>query len=209
MKEHRMASVRPHVVALGGNATPGGSAERLLRHALERCEAHGADTTLFAGPDIDLPMYAPHRSERDPKAEALIAALRKANGIIVASPGYHGTVSGLVKNALDYVQDMANDDAVYFDGRSVGLIAVAGGWQATGTTLGTLRSITHALRGWPTPMAVTVNSSQPVFCDEGNVIDAAVAQQLDIMARQVVKFAEMQAVYATFEGSGDVRACRG
>jgi len=188
---------KPRVVALGGNATPGGSAERLLRHALARCEAHGAQTALFAGPAIDLPMYAPHRSERDPKAQALIGALRQANGIIIASPGYHGTVSGLVKNALDYVQDMAGDDAAYFDGRSVGLIAVAGGWQATGTTLGTLRSITHALRGWPTPMAVTVNSSQPVFCDEGHVVDAAIATQLDLMAQQVVKFAEMQAMHAS------------
>lgn len=200
MIERPMNSARPRVVALGGNATPGGSAERLLRHALARCEAYGAETSLFAGPAIDLPMYAPHRAERDAKAQALIAALRQANGIIIASPGYHGTVSGLVKNALDYAQDMAGDDAAYFDGRSVGLIAVAGGWQATGTTLGTLRAITHALRGWPTPMAVTVNSSQPVFCDEGSVIDASVAQQLDIMAGQVVKFAEMQAAHATVEG---------
>lgn len=197
MIERPMNSAKPRVVALGGNATPGGSAERLLRHALARCEAYGAETSLFAGPAIDLPMYAPHRSERDTKAQALIAALRQANGIIIASPGYHGTVSGLVKNALDYVQDMAGDEAAYFDGRSVGLIAVAGGWQATGTTLGTLRSITHALRGWPTPMAVTVNSSQPVFCDDGNVIDAAIANQLDLMAQQVVKFAEMQAMHAS------------
>lgn len=200
MIERPMNSGKPRVVALGGNATPGGSAERLLRHAMARCEAYGAETTLFAGSAIDLPMYAPHRSERDPKAKALIAALRQANGIIIASPGYHGTVSGLVKNALDYAQDMAGDDAAYFDGRSVGLIAVAGGWQATGTTLGTLRSIAHALRGWPTPMAVTVNSSQPVFCDEGNVIDAGISNQLDLMAQQVVKFAEMQAMHASVAG---------
>lgn len=201
MIERPMTSTKPRVVALGGNATPGGSAERLLHHALSRCEAYGAVTSLFAGPAIDLPMYAPHRSERDAKAKALIAALRQANGIIIASPGYHGTVSGLVKNALDYVQDMAGDEAAYFDGRSVGLIAVAGGWQATGTTLGTLRSITHALRGWPTPMAVTVNSSQPVFCDAGHVVDAGIANQLDLMAQQVVKFAEMQAMHASVTGS--------
>ena len=47
---------RPRIVALGGNATTGGSAERLLRHALARCEARGADTMLFAGEAIDLPL---------------------------------------------------------------------------------------------------------------------------------------------------------
>jgi len=195
MIERRIGAHRPHIVGLGGNATPGGSAERLLVHALARCEAQGATTALFAGPAIDLPMYAPHRSDRCPKAQAMIAALREADGIVIASPGYHGTVSGLVKNALDYVQDMAGDAAAYFDGRSVGLIAVAGGWQATGSTLATLRSITHALRGWPTPMAVTVNSAQPVFGDDGAVADAGIASQLDLMARQVMTFADMQRLH--------------
>lgn len=187
-----MGAEAARIVGLGGNAIPGGSAERLLRRALDSCEALGAETLLFTGPAIDLPMYAPHRAERDERAQALITALRGATGVIIASPGYHGTVSGLVKNALDYAQDMAGDDAPYFDGRAVGLIAVAGGWQATGSTLATLRSITHALRGWPTPMAVTVNSSQPVFDDCGCVTDASVSAQIDLMANQVIGFSQMR-----------------
>lgn len=190
---------RPRIVALGGNATAGGSAERLLRHALARCEAQGAETMIFAGDAIDLPMYAPHRSERCTKVQALMAALRDADGIIVASPAYHGTVSGVVKNALDYAQDLVSDAQPYFDGRAVGLIAVAGGWQAAGSTLATLRSITHALRGWPTPMAVTANSSQPLFDPDGLLVDPGIEQQLDIMAQQVVLFANMKAKYAAAE----------
>jgi len=187
---------RPRIVALGGNATAGGSAERLLRHALARCEALGAEVLLLAGEAIDLPLYAPHRSERCSRAQALLMALRGADGIIVASPAYHGTVSGAVKNALDYVQDLVADTQPYFDGRAVGLIAVAGGWQAAGSTLATLRAITHALRGWPTPMAVTANSSQPLFDPDGMLTDQGIASQLEIMAGQVVTFARMKAAYA-------------
>ena len=186
---------RPRIVALGGNATTGGSAERLLRHALARCEARGADTMLFAGEAIDLPLYAPHHSERCARAEALTGALRDADGIIVASPAYHGTVSGVVKNVLDYAQDLVTDAQPYFDGRAVGLIAVAGGWQAAGSTLATLRSITHALRGWPTPMAVTANSSQPLFDPDGLLTDGGIAAQIDIMTSQVMTFARMKAAY--------------
>lgn len=184
---------RPRIVALGGNATAGGSAERLLRHALTRCETLGADIALLSGEAIDLPLYAPHRSERCGRAQALLAALRDADGIIVASPAYHGTVSGVVKNALDYVQDLVSDAQPYFDGRAVGLIAVAGGWQAAGSTLATLRSITHALRGWPTPLGVTVNSSQSIFDPDGDLVDETIRQQLGLMAEQVVLFAEMKA----------------
>jgi len=196
MIERPVSAHRPRIVALGGNATAGGSAERLLHYALARCEVYGADVMLFAGEAIDFPLYAPHRSERCSKARALLEALRDADGIIVASPAYHGTVSGVVKNALDYVQDLVSDAQPYFDGRAVGLIAVAGGWQAAGSTLATLRSITHALRGWPTPLGVTANSSQPLFDSDGVVADRGISGQLDILAQQVVAFVRMKAAYA-------------
>lgn len=183
------------IVGLGGTGAPNGTTERLLRCTLDRCETLGAETLMFDGAALDIPMYAPMVSERDAKTRAMIAGLRRANGIIIASPGYHGTVSGLIKNALDYVQDMAEDEAVYFEGRAVGLIAVAAGWQATGTTLATLRSITHALRGWPTPMAVAVNSIQPVFDENGEPGDRGVDTQLGILAQQVVTFARMRALH--------------
>lgn len=190
-----MKDIKPLIVGLGGTGSPTGSTERVLRHTLNAAETVGAETLYFDGKALDMPMYS-YAGDRTAPAHALIAALRRADGIIIASPGYHGTVSGLIKNALDYVEDMAKDDRVYFEGRAVGLIAVASGWQATGSTLATLRSITHALRGWPTPMAVAINSAQPVFGDDGTIADASVAGQLNILAGQVVEFAKMKALDA-------------
>lgn len=188
-----MKDSKPLIVGLGGSGNPSGSTERVLRTALDAAQAAGADTLYFDGKALDMPMYS-YGGPRTDQAGALIDALRRADGIIIASPGYHGTVSGLIKNALDYVEDMAKDDRVYFEGRAVGLIAVAAGWQATGSTLATLRSITHALRGWPTPMAVAINSATPVFGEDGAMIDAAMAKQLEILASQVVDFARMKAL---------------
>jgi FMN reductase len=182
------------IIGLGGSGNPTGSTERILKHALLAAEAEGADTLYFDGKALDMPMYS-YGGARTDQAKALIEALRRADGIIIASPGYHGTVSGLIKNALDYVEDMAKDERVYFEGRAVGLIAVAAGWQATGSTLATLRSITHALRGWPTPMAVAVNSAQPVFLDDGSVSDPSITKQLEILASQVVQFARMTSLH--------------
>lgn len=183
----------PLIVGLGGTIASKSSSERILRHALAQCETAGARTILFDGPSLDMPMYG-YGTPRTEKALALIDGLRRADGIILISPGYHGTVSGLIKNALDYVEDMAKDERPYFEGRAVGLISVAAGWQATGTTLATLRSIVHALRGWPTPMAVTVNSALSVFADDGSVGDATLKAQLGILAQQVVGFARMKAL---------------
>ncbi len=188
-----MPDQTPFIVGLGGSGNPIGSTERILRHALNEAEAAGAKTAYFDGAALDMPMYS-YGGERTGQATALIDALRKADGIIIASPGYHGTVSGLIKNALDYVEDMAKDERVYFEGRAVGLIAVAAGWQATGSTLATLRSITHALRGWPTPMAVAINSAQPVFDADGMIIDPGLAKQLETLAGQVTEFARLKAL---------------
>lgn len=188
-----MTKTQPLIVGIGGTMTAKSSSERIMRHVLAQCEVAGARTSYFDGNALDLPMYG-YGTPRTEKALALIDTLRRADGVVIASPGYHGTVSGLIKNALDYIEDMAKDERPYFEGRAVGLITVAAGWQATGTTLATLRSIVHALRGWPTPMAITVNSVMPVFGEDGSVTDPTLLKQLDIMAQQVVGFARMRAL---------------
>jgi FMN reductase len=188
-----MTDFVPLIVGLGGTTRPGSTSEVALRCALRAAERAGARTAMLAGPDLQLPMYAPEKAERLEGASELVSLLRQSHGVILASPGYHGSISGLVKNALDYVEDMRGDAAVYFDGRAVGCVACAHGWQATGSTLAALRSIVHALRGWPTPVGVAVNSSLKLFDAEGHCLDAGIRAQLEVMAQQVVAFAHMHA----------------
>jgi FMN reductase len=191
-----MSDFVPFIVALGGTTRAGSSTEMALRFALTAAERAGARTALLAGPALELPMYSQDRPERSTRVNELITTLRQSHGLIVGSPGYHGSISGLVKNALDYVEDMRGDEACYFDGRAVGCVACAYGWQATGSTLAALRSIVHALRGWPTPVGVAVNSSQKIFDQEGRCLDAGIGKQLELMAQQVVSFARMRAASA-------------
>ena len=185
---------RPLIVGIGGTTRPGSSSERALQFALSRARDLGADTEMLVGSGILLPIYAPESPERNAAARHLVAALRRANGIIVSSPGYHGSLSGLIKNALDYAEDMRNDALPNFEGRAVGLIACANGWQATGATLTALRSIVHALRGWPTPLGVAINTTEQTFATDESA-NTATLQQLSILARQVVQFAEQRAAH--------------
>lgn len=175
----------PLIVGVGGTTRAGSSSERMLRYALDAAAQRGAVTEIYAGPALDMPMYSPDLVDRTDNARRLVDALRRCDGVIVASPGYHGSFSGLIKNALDYTEDMARDDRVYLESRPVGLIACAAGWQATGGTLQGLRTVIHALRGWPTPLGVAVNSAEAPF-DEGGSPKAAVRTQLDTLASQVV-----------------------
>src|ERR1700741_5458362 len=180
---------RPLVVGLGGTLRANSSTERALRYCLASVEQQGGRTKFFRGPDLDLPMYAPHELERTPKALELVGALRGADAVVVGSPGYHGAVSGLVKNALDYIEDLREDPRVYLDNTPWGCISCAYGWQAAVGTLGQLRSIGHALRAWPTPLGVALNSADQIWDDAGRLADSAVQSQLDLLATQPLTFA--------------------
>jgi FMN reductase len=185
---------RPFIVGIGGTAQPLSSTERALALALSAAERHGATVRLFGGAALSrLPHYLTADAAASQEGRAFVEAIRAADGVIVASPGYHGSISGLVKNAIDYVEDTAKDERVYLDGLPVGLIATAYGWQATGGTLTTLRTIVHALRAWPTPLGAAINTSGGVF-SEGGCTDPAAAAQLDLVGRQVVEFARLRII---------------
>jgi FMN reductase len=180
----------PLVVGLGGTLRANSSTERALRHCLDAVARQGGRTRMFAGPDLDLPMYAPHQLERTPGALELVAALRDADAVVVGSPGYHGAISGLVKNALDYIEDLREDPRVYLDNTPWGCISCAYGWQAAVGTLGQLRSIGHALRAWPTPLGVAINSAEKIWDETGALVDEPVRNQLDMLAGQLLTFAQ-------------------
>jgi FMN reductase len=181
----------PFIVGIGGTVRPGSSSERCLREALKAAELAGATTALFSASALDLPMFTPAGTERTDAARQLVAAVRAGDGVLLASPSYHGGISGLVKNALDYLEDLRDDPRPYLDGRAVGCISCAAGWQGSVTTLHSLREIVHALRGWPTPLGVSVNSADPVFLD-GHVTDPALRARLRLLGEQVVEFAALR-----------------
>jgi FMN reductase len=179
---------RPFVVGVGGTLRTGSSSETALRCALDSAAAQGARVQLITARELVLPMYDSDHPDVG-AAEHLLAAMRAADGVILATPGYHGGTSGLLKNALDYLQELATEPQPYLDGRAVGCIVTSSGWQAGATTLSAVRSTVHALRGWPTPLGVVVNSLNNPFGPAGEVLDAKLAQQLDIVGGQVVSFA--------------------
>ena len=118
-------------------------------------------------------------------------ALRQADGVVVATPAYHGGVSGLVKNALDFTEDLRDDARPYFSGRAVGCIVCADGAQALGATLAALRAVVHSLRGWPTPYGATLSTASRPFDADGHA-DPVTQQALETVAAEVVGFARLQ-----------------
>ncbi|WP_165191756.1 NADPH-dependent FMN reductase [Caulobacter soli] len=187
-----MSSAPPLIVGFGGTTRPGSTTERLVSAVLDRCAALGAEVQLFGGAFLSaLPHFAPDAPARTAEQIRFVAAVRRASGLVIGSPGYHGGISGLVKNAIDLLEDTRLDARCYFDGLPVGLVVSTAGWQAGGVTLSSMRDVVHALRGWPTPVGISVNTvAQRPFLDSGD-LDEAILGAVEEQARQLMRLAPL------------------
>lgn len=181
-----MSSREPHVLGIGGSGRPGSASMQLLELSLDLAAAGGASTEILEVSNLGLPAYSADMPYLGVETLALIDAIRRADGLVIATPGYHGGPSGVVKNAIEYVEALRDDPRPYLDGRAVGVIVTAAGLQASVSALAAMRSTIHALRGWPTPLGVPVNTVE----SPDPATDPDVINRVAIMTGQVVDFAE-------------------
>ncbi len=195
---------KPLIVGIGGTVRDGSSTEKALQIALRAVEAAGGRTRLLGGAFLaGLPIFNPGPGGATPEQRELTEAVRQADGVIVAepgasnvtfaTPGYHGSLSGVMKNALDTLELLRDDARPYFTDRAVGVIVTAEGWQAAGTTLTAVRSIIHAMRGWPTPFGAALAATSNSFGADGSAKDPKDTWQLTTVGEQVLDFAKMRA----------------
>jgi FMN reductase len=177
------------IVGIGGSTSDTSVTNRLLSACLASAQSRGARTAAILGAELaTLPIFG-EASAADQVAHRLVDLVRSADCVVIGTPGYHGGMSGLVKNALDHLEFLRDDPRPYLEGRAVGVIVAAAGWQACGTTLTSVRSTIHALRGWPTPFGVTVNSAEEFETEDGE-FDIRISGALEILVAQLFEFAD-------------------
>jgi FMN reductase len=175
------------VVGIGGSRRPGSSTEQVIATVLAELESRGAVTKMYGGESLLFPHYEPG-APLTPAAADYIATVRAADAIVLGSPGYHGGISGLVKNAVDYLEELRDDPAPYLEGKAVGCVTTAYGWQAAVSTLSALRQTVHALRGWPTPYGIAMNVASGQCSFDGRFLDKRADESVGIVASQIMQF---------------------
>lgn len=185
------------VLGIGGTTRNLSSSEKSLRFALQIADKCGATTRFIGGDKLPGEIYDPTSPDRSANAETLLAEVRKANVLLVSTPSYHGSISGHIKNTLDYLEDLRSDVRPYLNDVPVGIICCAMGWQAGGATLSAMRSVIHSLRGWPTPLGVIVNTAITTFGADYRCSDEAVEKQIRAMVLQAMQFAAEKTLIAS------------
>jgi FMN reductase len=133
---------------------------------------------------LDLPLYDFRWTPATSGVALLAEAAARADGMVWSSPLYHGSVSGAFKNALDWLQLLARADPPFLTDKPVGLIATAAGVQSL-QAVNTMEHVVRALRGWTVPFVVPIGRAHQAFDESGMPRDAALAEQLAKLGREV------------------------
>ena len=178
-----------NIVGLGGSVASNSKSRAALQAALAGARDAGASTRLLDIHVLELPIYNPEDDEPTESAAELIETCHAADGLLWSSPLYQGTISGALKNALDWLHLLGDRDPPYLHDKVIGLISTAGGTQGL-QAINTMEFSVRALRGWAVPYVVPVAAASRVFDREGRIQDEAVELQLKTLGREVVRVAE-------------------
>jgi FMN reductase len=177
------------IVGLGGSIASVSRSRAALQVALEGAASAGAETRLLDLRALDLPMYNPEDDEPTDAARELLEACHSASGLLWSSPLYQGTISGALKNAIDWLRLLGDREPPFLHDKVIGLVSTAGGTQGL-QAINTMEFATRALRGWAVPYVVPIAAVARVFDEAGRVQDASVEAQLHMLGAEVVRVAQ-------------------
>ena len=173
------------ILGIGGSTRRGSMSLVALKVALRIAEENGAQTSLAAVRDLDLPMYngERHLSEYPATLHWLLEEVRAADGFVICSPTYHGTISGAVKNALDSLEFLANDQPRYLGGKSVALLGYGGA-----SAMNVINSLYHTVRTLSAHVVPTVVilSRDQLDSETVDITEAGVRARTATMMREVI-----------------------
>ena len=168
------------VVGINGSLRPGSYSTMALEVAISRVGALGVETEIIDLRKLSLPFCNGGDDYSDyPDVAKMQQTVKSAAGLILATPEYHGSVSGVMKNALDL---MSFEE---LSGKVAGLISVLGG-QSNSNALNDLRIILRWVHAWVIPEQISLGQAWNVFNEEGKILDEKLSQRFDAFAQSLV-----------------------
>lgn len=168
------------IVGIGGSLRADSYTMQALALAMQRVEALGAETEMLDLRELNLPFCDGGKGYPDyPDVERLQKTVAHANGLILATPEYHGGVSGVIKNALDLMsfEELSN--------KVVGAISILGG-QSNSNALNELRLIMRWVHAWVIPEQIAIGQAWQAFAPDGTLKDEKLSSRLDEFASSLV-----------------------
>lgn len=173
------------VVGICGSLRRMSYTRQALSVALQGAQDIGATIRLIDLQEYDL-IFCDGKEDESNYPEdvfTLRREVREADGLILGTPEYHGSFSGVLKNAIDLMGFKE------FEAKIIGLVGVAGGTMGAVNALNGLRVIGRAVHAWVLPEQVSIPKAREVFDATGALQDRMIERRLQELGRQVTRFA--------------------
>ncbi|WP_341539260.1 NAD(P)H-dependent oxidoreductase [Hazenella coriacea] len=169
-------------MAVAGSLNEKSTTHQAVGVIAQSAQQAGAEVEIFDLRKEPLPIYDGRSDDSTYPATVhrFKELMLKADGFILGSPEYHGSISGVLKNALDFIS------AREFEGKVVALVGTAGGAMGATNTLNTMNIICRNLHAWPIPSMVSVPSSYMAFHPDGTLKDEKLQLRLQSLGENLV-----------------------
>jgi NAD(P)H-dependent FMN reductase len=170
--------LRLKVLGVGSSMNKESFSTETLKIVLERVDQNDADTRLLNLNNTPLPIYNHKDSPETIHVNQAVDMVNWADAIILATPDYHGSMSGSLKNFLDYFWSE-------FAGKTFGYICAS--HEKGLTVMDQMRTVIRQCYGWSLPYGISINSGQD-FNEKREIINKSLLVRLDCFARDLVVY---------------------
>ncbi|RAP75539.1 NADPH-dependent FMN reductase [Paenibacillus montanisoli] len=158
------------IAIIAGSNRAHSTSTMLSRYIGKVIESEGHEVTLFDLHVRPLPFYGSHE-EADPQVAALKEAALHSDAIVLSTPEYHGSMSGVLKNALDF---LGGDQ---FDSKAVLSVSSAGGAVGV-SSLTQMQAIVRNMHGINCPEWISIGGASRQFDEDGTPSSADVKNRV-------------------------------
>jgi NAD(P)H-dependent FMN reductase len=183
-----------HILGIAGSMRQGSYSTQVLKMVLEEAKKYKTDTQILDLRQVNLPLYDPdntallvkHSASNESNnsnndVEIVSNALRWADSIILSSPDYHGSMSGAMKNFLDYFWKE-------FAGKTFGYIVAS---HEKGLTVADqMRTAIRQCYGWSMPYNISINGEKD-FDSKREIVNSAWVKRIKILARDLSVYGKL------------------
>ncbi|MDP3793223.1 MAG: NAD(P)H-dependent oxidoreductase [Candidatus Uhrbacteria bacterium] len=176
------------MVGISGSLRKGSYNSALLREAKRAAPAHGAEIEIVS--IADLPLYNTDIEQPLPDTVKVFKdKVKAADAILIASPEYNYSVSGVLKNAIDWLSRPPDD--VSLKGKTVAIMGASPGTLGSGRAQYHLRQILLSITGIVLPRPeVIVTLAKDKFDEQGNLTDEKTREKVSALVNALVEWVE-------------------
>lgn len=170
-----------NILGVGASLRKQSNSTAALKIALDLAKKHGAQIRLLNLRETELPLYKTENGSGESEIHKVEEDVNWADAFILASPDYHGSMSGSMKNFLDYFW-------TEFAGKLFGYICSS--HEKGLTVMDHMRTAVRQCYGWSMPYGISIQGGED-FDANGKIANDELSQRLEMLARDLVVYGEL------------------